>query len=483
MPVVTRIRTLAALPAPLLVNEPHAHLRVMATEEFYQLILGRLDLKGLAKISVLSRQHRADAVAFLKARVMRYTSPFFHSARNHKSFFKTLSISESWIVASVALAVASTNENPKVPDNLNIIVLYLEDEYWAYRMMNTMGFTLTAHMRASDRYKIVGERFMVFEHSKVPSKRITITTSQHDEIFELFLAGRHTGQLNAVAAHEVITANVNMTVNLTAIEGWRYSGIPSCSPFPGVTISRCTSTWWAECGDDCPARYRFTKGLRGFGHLNWGGMDDKGGKMDPTLVRLGEADLKWHTGYPSRTDPTRAMLSDWDPGHLVVKRHFQLLVAGIFSIVATEHILTWCQTVDGSYPSNFCTAPTGQYLDFQLPAQHEVRLDTPFSVGDWIILQAVLYRHKRPHELTSYRLVTCSVRQIALVDVPPLVGGHAASDNPALLKYMPPVLHAVTQGQSVHCVRVRQTARMTTGPGPAPFILQNVLPDISDSKL
>ncbi|KAJ7233417.1 hypothetical protein C8J57DRAFT_1532342 [Mycena rebaudengoi] len=522
MPAVPSTRTLATLAAPVVENEAHAHARVMATAELYQLILGKLDVKGLNNLSVLSREHAADAVAFLKARVIRYTAPFFHNKRNHKMFFKTLDTLESWIIASIALAVVSLNENPKGADNLNVITSYLEEEYWAYRMMKMMGFTLTGNTCASGRYEIVGERFMVFEHPQVPvTKRITITTSRHDDIFELFLAGRHTGQLNAIAAYEVITANMNMTADLTAIEGWKYSGIPSRAPFPGVHISRCTSAWSSACSVDCPARYRFTKGLEGFGHWNWGGMDGKGGKTDPTLISLRDLS-KYFRDKPSMGTRRsgvdifsplgnsgvyttasgkdfvgllfREIMIPYDgtntsvalrigPGHMAVKHLFQSLVSGIFSIVAEEHYADQClhKDVHASYPSNFRMSPARQYLDVQLPKHSSTLMDAPFAVGDWVLLDAILFRYRPTDVVKSYRLVARSVRKMYLDDVPALVGADAVSASPELLAYLPPIIPGLRPNSSTRHIPYPRSARMSTGPGPSPFILDEDVVAVDDS--
>ncbi|KAJ7270471.1 hypothetical protein C8J57DRAFT_1508501 [Mycena rebaudengoi] len=298
MPAFTRSKALAAAHVgPLVEGEPRALVQVMYNDDLYQQIIKRFNIKTLTKLATLSCEHAEDAKILFKTRITRYTRPFFVGDDDHTVFFHTLEDSESWIVADVPLAVVSVLSDPPVPDELHVIASHFQDEAWARFMVNTLGYDLAYDEPAKGRFDVVGDRQMAFKHPKVPGKTIVFTTSADNNIFHLFLAGRHTGHLNAIAAYKVITANMEMTAEQTAIESYPYDGRPSRTPFPKmVSIRRSTSHWTRPCGITCPARYRFSKGLEGFGHWNWGGVDELGwGSTDPTLIKLGEADIKWRT--------------------------------------------------------------------------------------------------------------------------------------------------------------------------------------------
>ncbi|KAJ7264029.1 hypothetical protein B0H12DRAFT_1068831 [Mycena haematopus] len=210
---------------------------------------------------------------YMKGRITRYTSSFFPPRLNTQPwspddfsilqrFFLALDVTRSWIVGSVALAVASTLSDPSCPNNMNIITSYTQQMTLVKFFTNEAGFVL--------------------------SRWESITASIAPTLGPLFFAAPNTNQWIAIAAHEIITPVLHNVADQRHLIGWRptssiHPSIPSStphhtyhsdSPFEEVcTLEESTFSWDRPCGYSCPAIWRAAKGLKGFAHVKWGGMD------------------------------------------------------------------------------------------------------------------------------------------------------------------------------------------------------------------
>ncbi|KAJ7276038.1 hypothetical protein C8J57DRAFT_1505341 [Mycena rebaudengoi] len=256
-----------------------------------QCILTRVVQEGL--------NHNENAVELLRRRIRRYTPPFFPDELSWMRFFHTLESTLSWIDGSVPTAALSLACNPDVPDNMNVLTTSKMEEIWGRLMLLGLGFQLEFSVRVSSLWELVGERYMSFTHPAIPNKSITFTTSSGPDICLLFLAGRHTAQLNAITPYEVVTFYVHMTAEQRAMSMLPTTRILTPNPFPeDLRLSRTTEDWKAACGTAYPALWHSTKGLRGVGCWSWNGVDNWGSAhMDPVLQEMGDANIIWHTGW------------------------------------------------------------------------------------------------------------------------------------------------------------------------------------------
>ncbi|KAJ7233421.1 hypothetical protein C8J57DRAFT_1249900 [Mycena rebaudengoi] len=264
-----------------------------STAELHLELMQYFDVIGLSRYGLLCKDHTEKAVQVLRRRVRRYTCPFFPDDFGWQRFFDTLETMLSWIVGSCPTAVLSLTCDPDVPDNLNVLTTGGVEEVWGCLMLLELGYALEFSVRASWRWETTGERYMAFTHPSIPNKHITFTTSRGPHFFEVFLSAPHTGHLNAITAYEVFTFNVGLTTDQRAIGIMPINRLPPSNPFPGsVRMSRSTENWCIECGIDCPARWRTTRGLYGVGRWSWNGIDDLGREhMDMALQKMGEANI------------------------------------------------------------------------------------------------------------------------------------------------------------------------------------------------
>ncbi|KAJ7444393.1 hypothetical protein B0H11DRAFT_2250080 [Mycena galericulata] len=273
-------------------------------------VLGYLPLLSLLKYAMLSKGTASSAKSRLKSRTLRYTRPFFADERTHIMFFHCLEDLASWIVGSVPLAVLSLCEEPRCPDNLNIITVEANLEPWFNFMVNVLQFELIENITCGGVYGPVATRFLRFVHTTVPGKSITITASAAKHFFDLYFAVPNTIQSCFISATEIGTPYVEMTSNHEGTFSWFQTAwentlthepiddeTPVESPFQGIVdLQRSTAAWDRPCGLACPGKWRFANGLRGFGHWKWGGVDDMDWDTDPVVIALGNSRVKWRCG-------------------------------------------------------------------------------------------------------------------------------------------------------------------------------------------
>ncbi|KAJ7152250.1 hypothetical protein C8R43DRAFT_1127327 [Mycena crocata] len=280
---------------------------VMAIPELYDEILCQLTLSELAHYRSVSKLAAMGMERVLAHRVRRYTRPFFPSTTNWDVFFTQLRLRETWIVGSVALAVVSMPVNPATPSNLNAIAPYMWYGYWLNLMQSSFGFSVDVDIDCVGIYSGVGYRYVKFSHSGCPTKVVTITFARASTVYELFIGGGNTNQVHAITAREVVCTDVKGASVGDAVKGWWQqlkeqdalwsppeTGLQHKSPFLAeVTLHSNTATWSKDCGWACPGRPRFTTGLQGVGHWQWGGYDRAGGvcSSGETVNSLTHADF------------------------------------------------------------------------------------------------------------------------------------------------------------------------------------------------
>ncbi|KAJ7492990.1 hypothetical protein B0H11DRAFT_1911430 [Mycena galericulata] len=279
-----------------------------------------LSLLHILKFSHLDHRCATLAKLYLRGRIIRYTSPFFTMPRPfflHRydltllRFYHTLETTHSWIVGSVALAAGSVLSDPPFPDNLNIITKSRELPHWLNFLVHETGFTMLPQVTASGPYERAGHTFVLFQHSKIPNLTVTITTTDDAHLGHLFFASPNSDQHIAVGAYELITPHMRALSNQVHIQGFRPHGrrlesIPlpppnklyrTTSRFPGCIVLLDSTRYWSHaCGNICPGIQRCAKGLPGFAHIKWGGVDDLDEFTDPALVEIGESRMMYRTG-------------------------------------------------------------------------------------------------------------------------------------------------------------------------------------------
>lgn len=140
---------------------------------------------------------------------------------------------------------------------------------------------------------------------------ITITTTLRRTLGPLFFASPNTDQQIGIAAYEVITPFLRAVAVQEHLKGFRSYGrrlralpLPPASGlnrmasrFPGaVIVHDSTSLWTLPCGNICPGAWRRARGLEGFAHIKWGGMDGLDDYTDPALEEIGQSRLLFRSG-------------------------------------------------------------------------------------------------------------------------------------------------------------------------------------------
>ncbi|KAK6996591.1 hypothetical protein R3P38DRAFT_3221633 [Favolaschia claudopus] len=288
-------------------------------------------LRFLALIDILRFSHVDRACSmyakeYLKCRTYRYTSPFFTECpgfvppsheQGHSSlfegFFRVLERTHSWIVGSVALAVASTLSDVPSPDNLNVISYYENFDAWETFMTKESGFVLEDRSWSAGPYISSGGWRLIFRHTAMPGSVVTITFSLRRNLGPLFFASPNTDQMIAIGASEIITPVLKNVSEQRHIQGWRKRMDALCfdplyhrffrttSRFPGaITLHISTTGWDRPCGMSCPGRWRSVHELKGFAHIKWGGMGNVGQDIDPSLSLMGKSSLLFRFGARCR---------------------------------------------------------------------------------------------------------------------------------------------------------------------------------------
>ncbi|KAJ7075049.1 hypothetical protein B0H15DRAFT_956865 [Mycena belliarum] len=132
----------------------------------------------------------------------------------------------SWIVGSVALAVASTLSDPPPLDNLNIIALHRHCGHWLNFFVNVRGFRMIQDTPSSGAYELAGRRYFKFLHPHIPFLTITLTTAcDKVHLGHLFFAAPNTDQQIAISTYRIISPYVGATASQDHIAGLRPSNI------------------------------------------------------------------------------------------------------------------------------------------------------------------------------------------------------------------------------------------------------------------
>ncbi|KAJ7623956.1 hypothetical protein DFH06DRAFT_1340282 [Mycena polygramma] len=295
---------------------------------------------AFVELSHVNKQCQTYAKSYLRGRVARYTSPFFtttiapmplvntESPRMFKLFFEVMLRTKSWIVGSVALAVASVLSDPSCPLNLNIITSRTRLKDWLY-FLRKSGFIVYSMSWSSGAYADAGRVRVTMCHPLIQAScarlhpdptlmqltvqpyNVYITTAASEDLGALFFAGHNTDQWVAIGAHEIITPVLENVSEQRHLQGWRPAslGLSLLTPqsirptyreeptFPGATtLDPTTEHWGRPCGLSCPSLRRTVKGLPGFAHIKWGGMDGKDEATDLALRIIGETERVYRTG-------------------------------------------------------------------------------------------------------------------------------------------------------------------------------------------
>ncbi|KAJ7119798.1 hypothetical protein C8R44DRAFT_878188 [Mycena epipterygia] len=241
-----------------------------------------LPLLSLVSFGQVDRLSQSMVKFRFNVRARHYTVPFFPTTDDHATFFETLDRLQSWVVGSVPLAVLSVLSDPPVPDNLNLITSGRALRIWIENM-SRMGFNVDSYEPCAGIYGSVGHSFVILKHSKLPDRRITLTSSTSTTIFRLFFAAPNTNHMVAMSGRELITPYAEMSSEQVATQGWSQQGwkqiqpstpfidsLPKLSPFPdAVELLRSTEYWYEPCGLACPGILRPATGLVGIAHWQW----------------------------------------------------------------------------------------------------------------------------------------------------------------------------------------------------------------------
>ncbi|KAJ7250520.1 hypothetical protein B0H12DRAFT_1234399 [Mycena haematopus] len=289
------------------------------TRDVVLYMLRFLNLLDLVHFSHLNQNTKGYVKGYIKGRVTRYTCAFFppdvqpRAANNYSivhRFFLALHVMRSWIVGSVALATASTLSDPPCPSNMNIIVTSRQQTMLVKFFEKEAGFILIGAEWSSGAYTNAG-RVVWMKHPSVKGKHISITSAGCATLGPVFFMSPNTDQMIAIASHEVITPVLHNVAEQRHLIGWRptsrshpavhlpepdrtYRLVP---PFPDMTtLDDSTAGWGKPCGYSCPAIWRAAKGLKGFAHIKWGGMDGRDEDTDSALTDIGHTRLTFTLG-------------------------------------------------------------------------------------------------------------------------------------------------------------------------------------------
>ncbi|KAJ7090429.1 hypothetical protein B0H15DRAFT_948920 [Mycena belliarum] len=297
-----------------------------------------LALVDLLPLTHLNHHLRARTMSYLRGRVTRYTAPFFlqptdllHTPTQNTqltNFFDVLDDTASWIVGSVALAVASTLSDPPRPDNLNIIALQRRAGCWYSFMIDCAGFVPVYSGQASGAYARTGSIFSTFQHPLVPAMSVTITFTPRRHLGFLFFASPNTDQLVAISASEIITPYLDAVSAQAHILGWRptmrvvtqypitlHPTYRVTTAFPGaIDLHNSTKEWTRPCGSICPGKRRYATRLEGISHIQW--VTDETARERPedlTLHIMGRSKMWFRTGISCRNATCPLRVTN-DPG-------------------------------------------------------------------------------------------------------------------------------------------------------------------------
>ncbi|KAJ7238793.1 hypothetical protein B0H12DRAFT_1075219 [Mycena haematopus] len=165
---------------------------------------------------------------------------------------------------------------------MNIIVTSRQQTMLVKFFEKEAGFILIGAEWSSGAYTNAG-RVVWMKHPSVKGKHISITSA---------------GPNDCNCVHEVITPVLHNVAEQRHLIGWRptsrshpavhlpepdrtYRLVP---PFPDMTtLDDSTAGWGKPCGYSCPAIWRAAKGLKGFAHIKWGGMDGRDEDTDKRM--------------------------------------------------------------------------------------------------------------------------------------------------------------------------------------------------------
>ncbi|KAJ7201232.1 hypothetical protein B0H12DRAFT_1244283 [Mycena haematopus] len=301
---------------------PHAF---WTTQDVVLYLFRFLNLLELVHFSHLSHRYRDHVKNYIKGRIMRYTASFFppfpprlNVCPDHFSilqrFFLGLHVTNSWIVGSVALAVASTLSDAPSPTNMNIITSNRQCGMLVNFFTREAGFQIISNVNpwSGGAYATAASgRIVWLQHGLVEGKLVSITSSSDATLGPLFFAAPNTDQWIAIAAHELITPVLDNVAAQRHLLGWRptsrmhpsvhppepHRTYRSVSRFPDMTtLEESTVSWGKPCGYSCPAIWRAAKGLKGFAHIKWGGMDGEDTDTDAALTNIGRTRLTFTLG-------------------------------------------------------------------------------------------------------------------------------------------------------------------------------------------
>ncbi|KAJ7752673.1 hypothetical protein B0H16DRAFT_1723595 [Mycena metata] len=141
-------------------------------------MLRYLTLAQVARFATIDKQCNEYAKSYMRGRITRYVSPFWATPVPRGAspfdrplllgrFFLVLRVTQSWIVGSVPLAVASFLSDVPHPDNLNIITSRGNIATWITFMVTEARFQLLHRQWSSGDKPAIGPsaEFAIFAHS------------------------------------------------------------------------------------------------------------------------------------------------------------------------------------------------------------------------------------------------------------------------------------------------------------------------------
>ncbi|KAJ7033484.1 hypothetical protein C8F04DRAFT_1184176 [Mycena alexandri] len=277
-------------------------------------------LVQVAHFGAIDKQSNEYAKTYMRGRITRYISPFLPAPSPSgaspcdkplllRRFFQAMDITKSWVVGSIALAIASFLSDPAPPNNLNLITSRRKIGIWIQFMLNEGHFQLRHRQWSSGPYADAGRLVLIFTHPAIKKLYITITATAAPNLGALFFATPNTDGLIAIAPHSIITPVPENVCEQRHLRGWRRD-VRTLEPvnddathrsrarFPGATsLDFSTASWNRPCGSSCPGVWHDTHALQGWAQFSWGGVDGLDWKPDSALTLIGRSRLRYRYGF------------------------------------------------------------------------------------------------------------------------------------------------------------------------------------------
>ncbi|KAF9455508.1 hypothetical protein BDZ94DRAFT_1179774 [Collybia nuda] len=283
-----------------------APLAVYNTAECMFLIMEDCSWLSLISLSHVNCAGRNRVRHMVSKCISHALQPFITTSEHRDALFTKLDILHGGITGSIVWAMMNPqtilSRNDQLRD-LNILTPRDTLEQWR-AFLSTIDYS--QELSTDTRYPFL-ETSDITQHfhrdailSSPKGLTITVTQSRTDTVIPVLISATITSQMNLLTSSHIFCAYPTLAATNRSIStffppsGKTMIRVWDCL----MRFSYSTCSWMIPCGSACPAIWRYSYGLGGFGEFAWGGFynerDIKGNMGDSTILR--SSHFKWRIG-------------------------------------------------------------------------------------------------------------------------------------------------------------------------------------------